>query len=305
MRQSENRACCRRAELAAIVRATGTFHIRSGGSDEERYGLHIATSVQAAAKLVYSYFKQYGATGELGTRREPRFKRRLMYEVHLQGSPSMLQALNELGILSDSFRLEPGIPVRLLRRRCCRSAFLRGCLIGAGSVSTPQRDTHLEFLSPHEAFSADLAALLRSQGFHPGLYVRRGSHVVYLKGREEVAQLLALAGAQEAALRLEEEAVLKEVREQANRLANCDEANLRRTNRASQRQLDAIAFLERAGVMDSLPPALREVAELRQEFPDLNLSDLAAEGPDELSRSAVNHRLRRLLEAAREAGATL
>jgi DNA-binding protein WhiA len=95
------------------------------------------------------------------------------------------------------------------------------------------------------------------------------------------------------------------VRERANRLANCDEANLRRTNRASQRQLDAIAFLERVGAMNTLPPALREVAELRQEFPDLNLADLAAEGPDELSRSAVNHRLRRLLEAAREAGAAL
>jgi DNA-binding protein WhiA len=305
VRQSESRACCRMAEVAAIVRATGTFHIRGGDSDEERYGLHVATSVQAAAKLVYSYFKQFGTIGELGTRREPRFKRRLIYEVHLQGSASTLQALNELGILSDSFRLEPGIPPRLLRRRCCRSAFLRGCLIGAGSVSTPQRDTHLEFLSPHEGFSADLAALLRSQGFHPGVYVRRGAHVVYLKGREEVTELLALAGAQEAALRLEEVAVLKEVREQANRLANCDEANLRRTNRASQRQLDAIAFLERVGAMNTLPPALREVAELRQEFPDLNLADLAAEGPDELSRSAVNHRLRRLLEAAREAGAAL
>jgi DNA-binding protein WhiA len=305
VRQRGSRECCHMAEVAGLVRAIGTFHIRSGGTDEERYALHLATTVQAAAKLAYSHFKRFGATGDLLTRREPRFKRRLVYEIHLRGSSAMLQAMNELGILSDSFRLEPGIPSRLLRRRCCRSAFVRGVLIGAGSVNTPQRDAHLEILSPHEAFATDLADLLRSLGFHPGVYVRRGTHVLYLKGREEVAALLAFAGAQEAALRLEEEAVVKEVREQANRLANCDEANLRRTSRASRRQLDAIAFLQAKGLMQSLPPALEEVAELRQEFPELNLTELAAEGPEGLTRSAVNHRLRRLLLAANEAGAEL
>jgi cell division protein WhiA len=302
VRLGETRDCCRMAEIAGLVRSTGTFHIRSGASEEERYGLHLATTVQAAARIAYSHFKRFGATGELLTRREPRFKRRLIYEVHLQGSPATLQALNELGILSDSFRLEPGIPSRLLRRRCCRSAFLRGVLLGAGSVNTPQRDAHLEILTTHEAFAVDLADLLRTLGFHPGVYQRRAAHVVYLKGREEVAELLAFAGAQEAALRLEEEAVLKEVREQANRLANCDEANLRRTSRASQRQLDAISYLERHGILRTLPAALQEVAELRQEFAHLNLTELAAEGPEGLTRSAVNHRLRRLVEAAREAG---
>jgi cell division protein WhiA len=304
-RQSGSRECCRMAEVAGLVRAIGTFHIRSGGSDEERYGLHLATTVQAAAKLTYSHFKRFGAAGDLLTRREPRFKRRLVYEVHLQGSAATLQALNELGILTDSFRLEQGIPTRLLRRRCCRSAFVRGVLIGAGSVNTPQRDAHLEILTPHEVFAADLAALLRSLGFHPGVYVRRGSHVIYLKGREEVAQLLAFAGAHEAALRLEEESVVKEVREQANRLANADEANLRRASRASRRQIDAISFLEARGLMQTLPPALVEMAELREEFPDLSVIELAAEGPEGLTRSAVNHRLRRLLQAAREAGAEL
>jgi DNA-binding protein WhiA len=305
VRLAEGRSCCLLAEVAGLVRTTGSFHIRSGGTDEERYGLHLATTVQGAAKLAFSYFKRYGVAGSLRTRREPRFNRRLIYELHLEGSPAMLQALNELGVLSDSFRLEPGVPARLFRRRCCRGAFLRGCIIGAGSVNAPQRDTHMEIVSPHEAFAADLAELLRSLGFHPGMYLRRGSHVVYLKGREEVAEVLAFVGAQEAALRLEEQAVVKEVRGQANRLANFDEANLRRTNRAAQRQLDAIGYLEKRGLLQMMAPALREAADLREEFPYLNLAELAEEGAEGLTRSAVNHRLRRLVLAAQEAGAEL
>jgi hypothetical protein len=109
-------------------------------------------------------------------------------------------------------------------------------------------------------------------------------------------------GAHDAALALEEGAVLKEVRSRANRVANCDEANLRRANRAAQDQLEAIEFLERKGILPHLSLALMEVAEMRRMFPELGLGELAAEGSDGLSRSAVNHRLRRLIAAAEEAG---
>ena len=299
---TETRTCCRLAEVAALLRTAGTFHIRGGVNDEERYGLHVATTVQAAAALVYSYFKSFGAEGHLFTRREPRLRRRLVYEVHFDGSAATLQALNELGVISDRFRLEPGIPARLVKRRCCKSAFLRGCFLGAGSVNPPAREAHLEILTPHEDFAADLAGLLRGLEYHPGVYNRRGAEVVYLKGRDEVAQLLAFMGAQEAALRVEEAAVLKEVRAQANRLANCDEANSRRSSDAAVRQLGAIEYLERAGILGRLPAALQEMADLRREHPYLSLTELADKGGEPLSRSALNHRLRRLVRAAEDAG---
>jgi DNA-binding protein WhiA len=209
--------------------------------------------------------------------------------------------LNELGVLSDNFRLEAGIPRRMLHNRCCRKAFIRGCLIGAGSVNEPQRQAHLEILTPHEAFAGDLRSLIEGLDLHPGVYERRGSHVVYLKGREEVAQLLAYAGAQEAALRVEEQAVVKEVRAQANRVANCDQANLRRTSAAALEQLEAIDYLKVRGLLGTLPPALQEIAELRRSHPSFSLNELVEEAED-LSRSAINHRLRRLVGAARESG---
>lgn len=301
-RQTDGRPCCAQAEIAALVRSSGTFHIRGGSGGEEKYGVQIITSVQPAARLVYSYFKSLGAEAQLMVRREPRFQRRLLYEVHLWGSIKNLQALNELGVISDSFRLQPGIPRRFLRRGCCRSAFLRGCLIGAASINDPHSDAHLEFLTPYEDFAADLCGLLTHMGFRPGRYQRRGSQVVYLKGREAVAGVLAQAGAHEAALAIEEGAVLKEVRAQANRLANCDQANVRRASMAAQRQLDAIDFLERVGLLRALPPALQEAAELRRLYPYLGLAELAQESGEPLGRSGMNHRLRRLMKAAREAG---
>lgn len=301
-RSTGGRACCALAEAAALVRCSGTFHIRGGSEGDQRYGVQVTTSVQPAARLVYSYFKSMGAEAQLVVRREPRFQRRLLYEVHLWGSVKNLQTLNELGVISDSFRLQPGIPRRLLRRACCRAAFLRGCLIGGASINQPHSDAHLEFLTPHEDFARDLAALLDQLGFRAGTYVRRGSHVVYLKGREAVAGVLAQAGAHEAALALEEGAVMKEVRAQANRLANCDQANVRRASTAAQAQLDAIDFLERVGLLRALPPALQEAAEMRRLFPYLGLAELAGEGQEPLGKSGMNHRLRRLMKAARQAG---
>jgi len=304
LRHSDARPCCRKAEVAALVRTSGTFHIKGGASEEEgRYALHLSTTSRAAARMVYSYFKEFGAEGRLMTRREPRFRRRLLYEVHLPGSPPMLQALNELGILSDNFRLVPGLPSRILRSRCCKSAFVRGCMIGAGSVNLPSRSTHLEILSPHQDFAHDLARLLVSTGFAPGVYQRRGSHVVYLKSGEEVAAFFAFIGAQEAALKVEEQAVMKDMRARANRLANCDEANTRRTSAAALRQLQAVDFLRKEGMLEHLPPALREVAELRSEHQFLSLAELAEEAPEGVSRSALNHRLRRLVRIAEDRGA--
>lgn len=291
-------ACCRTAVVAGILHTAGSFLIRGGASDAERYEIRLSTTLQGAAKLVYSWFKSLGAEGELLTRREPRFQHRLVYEVHVPGAPAALQGLNEVGVLSDNFSLRPGIAPWITRKGCCRNSFIRGCLLGAGSANAPNKEAHLEITTPHQDLCGDLARLFSDMDFHPGVSQRRGDYVVYVKGRDEVAGILALAGAHAAALQVEEEAVVKEVRARANRVANCDSANLRRTSAAASRQLEAIGVLEKRGVLPGLPPALREMAELRVSYPHLNLAELAEAGGQGLSRSAVNHRLRRLIEAA-------
>jgi DNA-binding protein WhiA len=301
-RVEDKQACCRVAVMAGLLHTAGSFVIHGGVSDDERYEIRLATTIQGAAKMAYSHFKAFGAEGELLTRREPRLHQRLVYEVHLKGSPAGLQALNEMGVLSDGFELKPGIAWRLVKKTCCRSAFVRGCLIGAGSANAPQKEAHLEIVTTQQDLGADLARLLTEMDLHPGLRSRRGNWVVSLKGRDEVAGLLAMAGAHSAALQVEEQAVLKEVRSRANRVANCDAANQRRTGRAASRQLEAIAVLERSGRLDTLPPALRAMASLRMEYPYMNLAELTEAGGEGLSRSAINHRLRRLVQEAEKAG---
>ena len=288
--------------VAGLMHTAGSFHIRGGETDEQRYEVQLATTVQAAAKAAYSQFKAFGAEGELLTSREPRFRHRLFYEVHLKGSPATLQALNEMGVLTDNFLLYPGISRRVVKKGCCRNSFLRGCLIGAGSANAPQKEAHLEIVTSNESFARDLTGLIAGMGFRPGLCMRRGAWVVYLKGREEVAGLLAQTGAYQAALSVEEQSVVKDVRSRANRVANCDAANSARTSAAALRQMEAIESLDRAGRLAALPSALREMAGLRMAHPYLNLTELAQEGGLGLSRSAVNHRLRRLVEAAEQLG---
>jgi DNA-binding protein WhiA len=299
-RVEDRQACCRLAAVSGLVHTAGTLLIKGGASDQERYEIRVATTVPGAAKMVYSEFKALGAEGQLFASREPRFRHRLVYEVRVPGTPAALQALNEMGVLTDSFDLRPGIAPWIVKKGCCRSAFLRGCLLGTGSANMPQKQAHLEIITPHEDLCRDLARLLSEMDFHPGWSARRGSYVLYLKARDEVAGLLALAGAYTAALAVEEQAVLKEVRGRANRVANCDSANVRRTGAAASRQLEAISALERSGRLGALPTALRDMAALRLEHPYMNLSELAEAGGQGLTRSAINHRLRRLLEAAEQ-----
>ncbi len=181
---------------------------------------------------------------------------------------------------------------------CDRRAFLRGVLL-SGSISLTHSGPHVEFVFDDGRRAAQLVAHLRELDLTPGLQRRRGRHVVYLKGREQLGALLRLTGANRALLDLESDRVARDVRNRLNRLLNAEEANLDRTVRAADRQLQAISRLEATGELTQLPEALRETAQQRRRQPDADLDALAASLG--ISRSAVNHRLRRLVALAKSA----
>lgn len=180
-------------------------------------------------------------------------------------------------------------------KSCDRRAFLRGVLLN-GSISMGPAGTHIEFVFPDPARARRLLTWLRSVGVRGGTLTRRRRSVVYLKGQEEVATLLRLTGANRALLDFEAGRVARDVRNRLNRLLNAEEANVDRTVRAADRQLQAIAKLAATGELGRLPDGLRDAAAQRRRQPDADLDTLAtALG---LSRSAVNHRLRRLVALA-------
>ena len=287
-------AHCRRAELGGLLFGAGTFEIASGG----RYTVRVSLGRPAAARRFLGLLKTFRVPAELRTVRSAPVG--LRYEVVLGDDVRQLQLLNEVGVLSDAFRVQGRVPRRLVEKRCCAVAFLRGVFLACGSISTPGGPVHGELTVEDVDLAGDLARLLGRLGLRFSI-VERGRNVAcYTKRGETAADLLAVLGAHGARLKWEEKQVLGRVRERANRLANCDQANAERAARAAGRQVAAARALMADPRWSTLPPALREAAELRVRHPYLSLQELAHKAKPRLTKSSLNHRLRRVLEFAEE-----
>lgn len=183
---------------------------------------------------------------------------------------------------------------------CDRKAMLRGLFLGCGSVNAPNARYHLEFVAPSETWAAAIASLTEAAGVKAGVMQRGGQSVVYVKEGDAIVRLLSIMGASRAVMEFENVRVVREVSGEVNRRLNFETANIGKTIGSGLRQAAAIEHLETSGRLESLPPALREMARWRSANPQLNLGELASRM--KLSKSAVNHRLRRIQELARSNG---
>ena len=181
-------------------------------------------------------------------------------------------------------------------------SFAAGVFLTCGSVVDPEKDYHLEFVVPEKPLCDDLKTVFEDRLSVSGKIMRRsGSYVLYYKESSAIEDILTLIGAQISSLELMNVKIYKDVRNQANRVTNCDTANLGRQNRSAEKQLRAIAVLEgRKGGLAALPDELRELCELRLKFPELSLSELKDLTDPPVSRSGVNHRFERILRLAGE-----
>jgi cell division protein WhiA len=206
--------------------------------------------------------------------------------------------LHEAGVLDARLGPLERPPRRVVARACCRGAYLRGVLLGAGSLGGPPA-RHLEIRTTSldgARFLARLAASVEA----PLKTADRGRHAVaYAKGSQAIASVLAAAGASDAVLGLEERAVIGATRARANRLANADHANLVRAGRAAHAQLLAIRRLEERGMLADLPAPLREAAKLRARHPSLSLRELGRKARPPLAKAALHRRLSQLVRLAR------
>ena len=234
---------------------------------------------------------------EIRTYRQRAFDRSTRYQLHVLGGPRTVDVLREAGIVGRGGRPLTRPPARVVGRPCCRAAYARGALLGAGSVSGPRAaQLEVRFAEPDGAeFLVRIAAqedvVLRARE-------RRSHAVAFAQGAETVADMLAMAGASDAALVIDEHAVVGAARATANRLANADHANLVRTSRAAQEQLRAVHELEERGALVSLPDELQEIAALRVKHPALSFRELAAKCEPRVTKAAVQRRLARLVQLA-------
>lgn len=181
----------------------------------------------------------------------------------------------------------------------CRPHFLRGVFIACGSVTNPERGYHLELSLPDEKTIAKIRAFLNEAGLPPKISVRKGAHILYYKESGVIEDFFAYIGATKAAFILMNSKIIRELRNNANRVANCETNNIEKTVNASQKHINAIRLLEKKGALKLLPAELQETARLRMTYPQLSLSELGAMLNPPISKSGVNHRLAKIVAAVK------
>lgn len=292
-----NRGCCLKAELAALLRIEGTLHITGPG----RFRLEVATeTAPVARKAIKLLHSVYALKTELTVRRSVLHKTN-NYLITVPGQPRLSDALRDLGILDETLGLTYDIPLTLVKRDCCAISYLRGAFLGGGFVADPHGDFHFELTAENEAIARALVNLMARFDVDARVARRRATYAVYLKGAEPIVTFLALVGAHRALLRTEDVRIIKSMRNDVNRLVNAETANLVKTAEAAIEQVEAIRTLAESRGLESLPPALQELALLRLEYPDVSLRELGELADPPLTKSAVYHRVRRIEELAAEA----
>lgn len=294
----DQRPSARRAELSALLHVTGSLSIAGG-----KLSLVIHTENPGVARRVIALAHgMYDIQTEIRMARGHRLQKKSAYSVAITGA--VVDILRDAGLLrgggQKQIRLVRRIHKRLVRSEAGRRAFFRGAFLGAGSLSNPERGYHLEMVVEQEDFARDLCALLCGDGLMARVIQRKNHHVVYIKEGEHIANLLAMMGAHTAILNMENVRILKQVRNDVNRVINCETANLDKTLNAAYRQIENIRYIQETVGLDALPRPLREVARLRVENVDATLSELGAMMGGEVGRSGINHRLRRINQFAME-----
>lgn len=288
--------CCHLAELAALMRMGGTMLI--GGNNV--VGITFTTENAAVARKVLMLIKRgFELKTEVVVTRNRRLKKANTYMIKVAPSPVVTDVLTSLGMIGAE-GINSGRDAGLLRRSCCRRAYLRGAFLGGGSVSKPEGEYHLELVTGNPDFAKALIRVLKSFGLSGRMTDRKQDFVVYLKGGDAITSLLRIIGAHNALFAFENARVVKDMRNQVNRLVNCETANLQKTVNAAVRQVEYIHRISQAIGLEKLPRSLRETARLRLDHPEATLQELVELSDGRVGKSGMNHRLRKLEQIARE-----
>lgn len=200
----------------------------------------------------------------------------------------------------NTLALHVNLPI--VEEDCCKTAFLRGAFLAGGSVTDPAKGYHMELTTTHQSVAREVDALLwEALGFYPKSAQRGGGQVLYIKQSEVISDFLAFLGAPVAAMGILEARLEKELNNKVNRRCNCDEANTSKVVEAAQEQLAAIRILRVRGMVEHLPQKLQQAVVAREENPEASLTELAGMMTPPITKPAMNHRLKKIVELGKEA----
>lgn len=293
--------CCMLSELTALYRTSGSLSFHGLGRVQvqfrvenmavaKRIFLLLRTRMNIVPRLHYVQHTRLGG------------QRTCVLTVGDQDSQRLMLALHMIDKDEDgSIRYRRTSVRHPMTRQCCRKAYMRAAFLGSGTMTTPDKDYHFEITAADESMVKELKRLMEKCDLPFNHYQRKGQTVVYLKSAQHISDTLALMGASNSMFALEDVRIRKQARGAANRAINCDGHNLEKVVAAAEEQVRGIRQYVLKKGLRSLPPALQEIAEKRLENVDISLTDLGQLFEPPLSKSAVNHRMRRLMELVRAA----
>ena len=287
-RNNPGRACCALAECYGILLFCNSFTPENIKiiTESREFAYNLPWLFEKAFGVEFDSFPSLEAPGKLA------------FQIY---DPNKIeQILDAFGFSTrDLLAMHVNLPV--VEDECCKHSFLRGAFLAGGSVTDPIKGYHLEITTTHSAVAKETYLLLGEvMGFYPKTAQRGGNQILYFKQSDQISDCLTYVGAPVAAMGIMEARLEKELNNKVNRRCNCDEANTSKVVEAAQEQLAAIRILQERRMLDSLPRKLLQAAEARLAHPASSLTELAALMVPPISKPAMNHRLKKLVEMAKE-----
>ena len=288
-RAQPQKQCCALAEVFGVLLFCNSF-----SAD----GIRIITESREFALSLPKLFKRaFGVSFDTVPEQDAPGK--LIFQITDQEKLS--RVMNAYGFSpANTLALHVNLPI--VEGDCCKAAFLRGAFLAGGSVTDPIKGYHMELTTTHASVSRETYTLMEDVlSFYPKMAARGGGHVLYLKQSEQISDFLTYLGAPVSAMGIMEARLEKELNNKVNRRCNCDDANTSKVVEAAQEQLAAIRTLREQGTFEHLPKKLQQAASAREENPESSLTELAAMMEPPITKPAMNHRLKKLVELSKEA----
>ncbi|MDY2794801.1 DNA-binding protein WhiA [Peptostreptococcus anaerobius] len=285
------------AELSAIIRLSGSLHFMGN----MQIGLKITTELNSIARRVFKILKkEFEINTSITVNKNQMLKKNNSYVLTITPEMGASKLLVDLGILDNenTFITRNDISNKIVKEPEDAHAYIRGAFLGGGSINDPEKNYHMEFVANNEDYAYELSELINSMGFNSKIVARKNNFVVYLKESEQISDLLAIIGATNAMFALQNIKIMKEMRNNVNRIVNCETANLSKTVDAAVRQVENILIIQKTIGIRGLPENLQELAMLRLEYEDMSLKELGEMLHPPLGKSGVNHRFKKIEEIA-------
>ncbi len=293
-RKGLKNSCCIETELKAFLEISGTLLISAGNKS-----LVFKTENASVARRLFVLVKAcLNVTPSVVYGKHKKLQKNNVYFIQCKADKEVLSFLSRLGFLTEN---KKNGAAQVLKRKCCRRAYLKGAFLAGGSINHPEREYHLEISFPQESYALRAQNTMKPFGLEAHYFQRKDFFVIYLKGGETIGEFLRIVEAHQGLLEFENVRVVKGIRNRTNRLVNYETANLTRTAFAAHEQINNIKIIQKTIGLENIPSSLRQVARLRLRFPEATLNELGNKATPPLSKSSVNHRMRRLKSLAHKA----